>query len=194
MSRTLSRLLALGATAPLLGAAIVVAAPAAQAAVLPTCSSTPVYDFTVAGQYVNRLAVDTTATDVRICFSAASSATGVLVVHSTVGVNPPTVTQTPGTLPCAQPVWDSTQPVALHVSVGADASGRLVCLSLDGQTTVVSVGLPSVGTLPGIELWRTGTDDLLDFAACLPQDVQYVTGGSYNTWSNCLYSGPTRIV
>jgi hypothetical protein len=195
MSRTLSRLLALGAAAPLLGTALVVAAPAAQAAVLPVCTSTPVYDFNVAGTGVNRLAVDVTSTQVRICFTEPTLA-GVLVLRTTLGVTPPTVTQTTGTLPCAQPVWDSTQPVSLHISVGADATGaRSVCFSMDGDTTVVTFGLPSVGALPGVELWRTGTWDDLDVAACLPLYLTATaTGGSLDAYHSCVNSGPTRII
>lgn len=195
MSRTLSRLLAVGAAAPLLGTALVVAAPAAQAAVLPVCTSTPVYDFTVAGSAVNRLAIDTTSTQVRICFTTASLATGVLVLHTGVGVTPPSVTPTTGTLPCSQAVWDSTQPLSLHISLGVDLDTLSVCLSVNGDTTVVTFGLPSVGALPGVELWRTGTFDWLDVAACLPLWVTAVaTGSSATPYYTCTNSGPTRII
>lgn len=161
------RALALAAS---LAAAAILPAPAAVAE--PQCpagSFNPV-DFTVAGDFRTHVSVYTASpTQTNVCLRLAQHVGFQVALHTDAGVQPPTVTRTDGTGACAQPVVDMTAPVPVHVSVGADAGTRTLCVEVGGDVTTLSFGLPGVSSLPSVEVWTAGSTLLDYYLYCLPQ-------------------------
>ena len=187
MSRTFRRALALAAATPLLAAGLVAGAPAAGATgVAPHCGEFTPVDFTLLGglpTYVSTRAVSGTRT--HVCFMVGGAVAFHIAVDTTVGVEPPTVTQTEGAGACGIEVVDMAAPVPLVVSTSADATARSVCVGLNGEWTTLTIGAPGVTGLPSVDVWTTGGSLLDYYFYCGAYYAESLLIGDGSAWVTC---------
>lgn len=132
------------------------------------------------------------ATQTIICFelhSVVGIASGAVVVGAGLW-GTPSVTIGSDDDACTVEVVDLTDPVALRIALGA--VGTTVCLSVNGETTAITVNGVGVAVPPSIEVWRDGTDSLLDRVACAAHLPEYLTGDQ-GPYLDCAYSNERLV-
>jgi hypothetical protein len=199
MSRTLFRTAVLAAALPVLGAALVMAAPAASATHIPPppqcATATPFVDFDVQGSPTTITVEPVTSTQTNICLRSMDFFDLVLVVNSNVAFVEPDADLGGGQFACsATPFFEARQPVALTISYSIGGASTL-CLEINGvATTLTLASLPSVTAIPSFQLWTNGDTFIDRFVFCGLAYADYVQDNSlYYQWVGC-YSPTRRLI
>lgn len=168
-------------------------AAAATSTSCPAAGSTRLFTGGVLGSPDNRLWVySPSTTQTIVCFDIpfGSIGGGAIVVNGATGFTPPTVTVGSNPATCTAEIVDIVDPVPFRLATGA--SGTTVCFTVNSSTTTLTFGLPSVTTLPSVQIWRDGTFGWFDVAACASHLVAYA-GGNTTPYFTCVNT-PARIV
>lgn len=181
MRKSFKRVLTVSSTALAVVASLCVAAPAAQAAA-PTCANV-VANPSILGSNPLKIAVSViSARHQVLCVELAGFANIVVVVNSNAAITLPSVTPMSAPGSCTQPVINMTEPVVLSMSVGVDATNRVICFAKDGTATRVTFTTGSVTTVPDVEVWTLAYSTANVYGTCGPKYALYLA--SLGPWSD----------
>lgn len=173
-------------------------ASAATSASCPHADSTRLVTTTVLGDpasYTQLWVYSPSASRTLVCFVLPHGlGSGAIVVDSSAGVTPPTIVPHSNPNACALEIVDVADPVPLRITYGRVVPTS-VCITLDGDTTAVTI-VPVVGVdLPDVQVWRDGTGSVLDIAACADLLALALAdfGGAAAAYHECVFTNERLV-
>ena len=161
MRKSLQRALTLAMAAPVAAVSLVVAAPAASAAI-PSCPAGEEVAFELINGDYRVAAYTPSGTVTVLCLQAADTLQAVVKVDAGLGLTPPGVTPVPGEGNCDTVIFNLTNPSGyVSLYAGISQNGPSICLSNNGESTTLQFSAPGLTSLPGVEVWLPAGSDTL---------------------------------